>query len=173
MAALFPEIAAEFAENLTRPDMRPDSLRVRAKQRCVWRCGQCGHKFEATVANRTLGRGCPKCANLRRAESSRQPTVTSGTAAERANFPLDEFVRNLTNPGRSLDHLRPNSTDRCDWRCSVCAHRWEAIIVNRVTQRSGCPTCAQLRGAEARSTAPPDRSLSALYPELAAELVEN
>jgi rubrerythrin len=170
---LFPEVAAEFVANLDRPDMSPDDLRTSSQQRCVWRCAKCSVEWEATVANRTGGRGCVTCANLRRAVSRRRPTEASGTAAGRAWFPLVELQENLTNPGLGLEDLKPNSIDRCAWACSACGHRWEATVVNRIAKHSGCPVCSALEAGERRSTAPRDASLLALHPEIASQLVEN
>lgn len=93
---LHPRIAAELVRNLTRTDMGPADLRASSQQRCAWKCSACGHCWEATVANRVAGRGCPACANQRRADGRRRPTSRTGTAAARATFPHSELVVNLT-----------------------------------------------------------------------------
>ncbi len=168
-----PKVASEFVHNLTRPDMGPADLRANSQQRCEWKCATCGNRWEATVANRVAGRGCTSCANRRRSESARRPTPRTGTAAERATFPVSELVINLSHGSRGLDHLRPGSTDRCLWRCSDCSHEWEATVVNRLLKGSGCPQCAVRRAAHTRATAPEEASLLALYPDIAAEFVCN
>ncbi|RPF21081.1 zinc-ribbon domain-containing protein [Myceligenerans xiligouense] len=170
---LYPAVAAEFISNLTRPDMTPSDLRPRARQRCVWKCSRCGHRWEATVANRADGRGCMACANQRRAEARRRPTAKTGTAAERATFPQSELVVNLTHAERGLADLKPASKDRCLWRCSECSHEWEATVVSRVVMRSGCPVCGTRRAATSWATASLDQSLLALYPNIASEFVSN
>lgn len=170
---LYPAVAAEFIRNVTSPDMTPSDLRPRAQQRCVWRCAQCGHRWEATVVNRTNGRGCTQCANQRRAEARRRPTAKTGSAAERAWFPLSELVVNLTHAERGLADIRPGSVDRCLWRCSECSHEWEASVVNRVINQSGCPVCAMRRVGASRATAEAGLSLLALYPDIASEFVNN
>jgi len=173
LADLFPAIAAEFVDNLERSDMGPEDLRCGSHQRCLWRCGSCGHQWAARVANRVLGRGCPECGRRRRSELLRRPTATTGTAARAAYFPLSEFLANLTHPDLGLEDLRPNSLDRCRWRCSACAFEWEATVTNRVGKRSGCPICAAKRNGEVRGRAPEGESLQALYPDIAAEFVEH
>ncbi|TCC64752.1 hypothetical protein E0H73_10360 [Kribbella pittospori] len=173
LLALSPTVAAEFVQNLTRPDMGPGDLRLSSQQRCLWKCSKCGHSWKATVANRVAGRGCTDCANRRRADRMRQPTARTGTAAERATFPPTELVINLTATDRGLTGLRPGSTDRCLWRCSACLHEWEATLVNRILKGSGCPVCGQQKSAETRSTATEDGSLLALYPDIAAEFISN
>jgi predicted nucleic acid-binding Zn-ribbon protein len=168
-----PKVAAEFVQNLTRPDMGPADLRASSQQRCEWKCATCGDRWEATVANRVAGRGCTSCANRRRSESARRPTPRTGTAAERGPFPVSELAANLTHASRGLEDLRPGSTDRCLWRCSDCSHEWEATVVNRLLKGSGCPECAMRRTAEKRATAPEEMSLLALHPDIAAEFVSN
>jgi rubrerythrin len=173
VADLFPLIAAEFQSNLDRPDMGPSDLRPVSQQRCVWRCGPCGSHWEATVANRTAGRGCPACGNRRKAEARRRPSEQTGTAAGAATFPLSEFLANLTDAGLTLADLRPNSLDRCRWRCSTCEFEWEASVANRISKTSGCPNCARLRGADQRSQAPRGKALHDLYPDVSAQFLEN
>ena len=170
---LYPLIAGEFQQNLARPDMGPRELRHAAQQRCLWRCGTCEHEWITTVATRTAGGGCPKCGNQRKAQSRRQPNSRTGTAAGAATFPLSELVGNLTNPDLDLQDLRPNSIDRCRWRCSDCSFEWVATITNRVGKRSGCPMCASVRNGEKRSRAPEGESLQARHPDIAAEFKVN
>jgi predicted nucleic acid-binding Zn-ribbon protein len=168
-----PIVAAEFVRNVTRPDMGPGDLRVSSQQRCEWRCATCGNRWEASVANRVAGRGCTSCANRRRSKSARRPTPRSGTAAQRAAFPVSELIANLTDATRGLEELRPGSTDRCLWRCSDCSHEWEATVVNRLLKGSGCPACDTRRLAENRATAREGTSLLARHPDIAAEFVSN
>lgn len=173
VAELYPRVAAEFIRNLDRADMGTADLRVKSQQMCVWRCADCSHQWEATVANRTSGRGCTACANQSRATSRRTPTRTTGTAAQFATFPLVEFVANLTNPGLGLTDLRPSSVDRCQWRCSTCSHEWEASVTNRISKNSGCSKCGVTRSADSRSSAPRAQSLLSQHRGIAAEFVEN
>ncbi len=173
MADLFPQVAAEFVTNLDRTHMSPNELRASSQQRCRWRCANCSAEWEATVANRTSGRGCVACANRSRANARRTPTEATGTAAGRAWFPIDELRENLTNPGLGLEDLKPNSIDRCVWSCSICNHTWQATVVNRITKRSGCPICSSRKAGDRRSTAPYEASLLHLHPDVAAQFVEN
>ncbi len=153
--------------------MGPIDLRLSSQQNCRWRCSDCNAEWEATVTNRARGRGCPACANSRRAEAQRRPTRLKATAATAASFPITELIKNLTNPTLGLSDLKPASTDRCLWQCSSCANEWEATVGNRVTQLSGCPVCAIAKAAKRRRTAPKSESLAALHPTVASEFVEN
>lgn len=170
---LHPEIAGEYQCNLDRPDMSPGDLRASSQQRCLWKCSRCATKWEATVANRAQGRGCPNCANKARAAHRRVPRTDGATAASTAPAIVSEFVENLTSPGTRLDQLRPSSVDRCAWQCPNCEYRWTATVTNRVTKSSGCPRCAITRSAATRRTPKPGRALNEVSPSIAAEFIDN
>lgn len=84
-----------------------------------------------------------------------------------------QFVRNLTRPWISLDDMTFGLTDRCEWRCTTDpAHEhWVTQLRSRTNaqRQSGCPTCARAAWRLAR----PGRSLQDLFPEVAAQFVEN
>jgi rubrerythrin len=170
---LHPAVAATFVRNLDREDMKPVDLRPASQQRCVWRCHQCGREWSATVANRVNGRGCPPCANRRRAAARRRPRRDGVTAATQAPALVGEFVKNLTNPGEGLERLRPASVDRCLWRCPTCEHKWQATVQNRVTQFSGCPPCGARRAAATRRVPKEGLSLAEVFPDVAADFQED
>ncbi|MEU7883801.1 zinc-ribbon domain-containing protein [Microbispora bryophytorum] len=173
LLALRPNLASEFIKNIDRPDFAPAELRLGSQQRCVWRCRDCGHIWEASVANRVNGRGCPDCANRSRSGLRYQVRRSQTTAAAAWPWLPSEFVANLTLPGRGLDSLSANSTCRCLWRCSICSHEWEATIVNRGSKRSGCPICANERVADARRRPQSGASLAELRPDLSSQFLEN
>lgn len=60
LADIDPVLAKQFRRNLDRPDRGPTNLLPQSHDRCEWECNR-GHLWEATVANRTNGRGCSDC----------------------------------------------------------------------------------------------------------------
>lgn len=172
LAELHPMIAAQFVANLERADMDPAALRAGSHQRCMWRCEVCSYRWEATVANRVKGLGCPTCRAL--VPQARPKARSDGaTAASAAPALVAELVENLTRPGDGLEAMRPGAVDRCRWRCARCSHQWEATVVNRVTKGSGCPWCGAIRASTSRRVPPPGRSLAELFPEVAAQFQAN
>ena len=141
-----------------------------SNQRCRWRC-PAGHEWIAPVAARTRGYGCPECGAAKVAAQWVLPRP-GRSFAELHPEESRQFVRNLTRPGIGPTKLRPRSIDRCIWRCERCENEWEATPDKRASGR-GCPICAQLSRATARATAPPQKSLAVMNPELAREFVEN
>ncbi len=61
LASTFPEVAAEWHPtkngNLTAKDVVS-----KANKKVWWQCSLCGHEWEAVIARRANGHGCPKCA---------------------------------------------------------------------------------------------------------------
>lgn len=59
-----PSLAQEFVANLTWTSLGLEMTSYGSHDRCVWRCAQCGHVWEAIVKNRTKEvrpTGCPRC----------------------------------------------------------------------------------------------------------------
>jgi hypothetical protein len=54
------------------------------------------------------------------------------------------------------------------WACSECGHVWQATVGSR-TRGHGCPSCARRANGHAQSRPAPGKSLSDLFPEVAAE----
>ena len=146
-----PHIADEFVAAIGRAELSAADLAPASDDRVRWRCSECGHQWEARVANRTVGRtGCPPCSYRRAAALSARPrTGQSFADVHPASAAL--FLENLTNPGRTPKDLKPNSTDRCRWTCQYCRRSWVAAphAVNR-RPSSGCRECGWRRGVEKR-----------------------
>jgi hypothetical protein len=72
LADLHPAIAAEWHPHLNG-DLRPDAIKPGRSKKVWWKC-QLDHEWEALPKSRTgLGSGCPKCSQLRRPSTKRQP----------------------------------------------------------------------------------------------------
>ncbi|MFD4416054.1 zinc-ribbon domain-containing protein [Streptomyces sp. NPDC058476] len=65
----------------------------------------------------------------------------------------EEFVANLTNPGRGPNRMPPGCNDVCAWRCRKpgCGYEWEAVLHSRVLAGSGCSRCGYKRMGAANS----------------------
>ena len=64
--------------------------------------------------------------------------------------------------------VKPGSSKKVWWKCKICGHEWNAVIYTR-SKGSGCPSCWESRRGKATSTAPLEKSLAILFPEVAAE----
>ena len=125
----------ELASQMVAP-FDPDDYTHGSKARVRWR-GPVGHEWDATIANRVKGSGCPVCSQGAGARARQTPLpgasladLYPGIAAEAVGW----------NPAQ----YRAKSSARLSWRCSTCGHEWMATIYAR-TQRTGCPACAKAR----------------------------
>jgi rubrerythrin len=55
-----PELAAELHPT-RNGNLHPYTLGAASMQTVWWRCARCGNEWQATVANRARGTGCPSC----------------------------------------------------------------------------------------------------------------
>lgn len=141
-----PELAAEW-DDLERS---VDSVSAGSKFAAAWRCKTCGHTWHARVQNRAAGRGCPACAG-------KVPSPTNSASL------LPAAILAEWDDTRPPENFTLGSSKPVGWKCVSCGHRWRASVQKRAYGR-GCPACSG-------KVAQPDRSLAALYPALAAELI--
>ncbi|MCZ2804263.1 zinc-ribbon domain-containing protein [Modestobacter sp. VKM Ac-2983] len=157
LASEHPDISSQFVRTISRPGATPTDLAPAGDDRVLWQCPDCGHLWEARVANRTaLGTGCPPCSSRRGAIRAAMPRAGRSFADAHPEL-IAYFVSDQTNPGQSLTDLKPNSTDRCTWTCRYCGGLWVATPhdVHRRPAR-GCRPCGHRRGAEKRRAPRPE-----------------
>lgn len=151
LATAFPELAAEWSQK--NDPLAPSDVAVKANRKVWWRCRSCGQEWQAKIADRTDGHGCPVCAGERLTAgindlATRHPDL----AAEwgEANAPLKPSM------------VWPKSRQNVWWRCRICGYEWRAVINSRVKGQK-CPAC------EDRAVKPGHNDLKTLYPLLAAQ----
>lgn len=121
-----------------------------------WRCHKCGHKWKASICDRTRDtrNGCPLCSGK---------VIVSGVNDLSTLMP--ELMQEW-DYGKNLE-IDPTEVGRGSnlyafWSCSKCGYKWEAQIYNR-TNGKGCPCCAN------RVVVPGINDLATTTPELALE----
>lgn len=167
-----PHLSAEFLRNETRPGIELAWLPPSAKDKCWWRCQQCGHEWRTSVEVRAyLGSGCPKCGRVEVGRASSLAQTGHSLADLHADI-VAEFVA-CVRPDLTPADLRPSSNLQCFWKCPKCAHKYKAPPAARVRGR-GCPVCASSTAGDTRNRreAADGNSLAELFPALTAELVE-
>jgi predicted nucleic acid-binding Zn-ribbon protein len=165
---------------LTRPDLTeelhpalngqldPYALGSASTQKLWWQCRTCGHEWQATVANRTSGTGCPACWQARRGAVFSTVHLERSLAA-RAPRLLRE-LHPTRNPNLDPSALGARSDRKMWWRCNTCGHEWQARVASRSSD-DGCPECARRRQRKGGPRpVPSERSLAAKAPELLLEL---
>jgi len=154
LATVRPDLAADW-DHERNGRVKPNAVGARTGRR-VWWTGQCGHSWQAAIANRTKGAGCPYCAGKRAL-----PGVTD-LATLRPDLAAQWHSRNELRP----EYVRPNSRKKVAWQCER-GHVWEAAVYARSGAGSGCPFCSGHR------VMPGETDLATLHPELAREWDES
>ncbi|MBR2334700.1 MAG: zinc-ribbon domain-containing protein [Clostridia bacterium] len=125
-----PSLAKEWNykknSGLTPMDVLPNS-----NKKIWWKCSK-GHEWQAGIADRNRGRGCPYCSGRYAIKGENDLQTVNPTLAQEWNYEK--------NSGLTPMDVLPNSNKKIWWKCSK-GHEWQAGIADRNRGR-GCPYCA-------------------------------
>ena len=143
-----PELAKQWHPEkngvLTPNDVTPGS-----GKKVWWICAM-GHEWEAIVANRAKGTGCPYCSGNR---------ACADNSLQAKSPKLSEQWHPTKNGNLTPNDVTPGSNKKVWWRCEK-GHEWVVPPNARMGKDSSCPYCSGRRACA-------DNSLQALNPELA------
>ena len=111
---------------LTPSDVTPNSSKI-----VWWKCSK-GHEWQATIANRNKGNGCPYCSGRFTIKNRNDLQTVNPTLAKEWNYEK--------NDGLTPIDVMTGSNKKIWWKCSK-GHEWQAAVVDRKNGR-GCPFCA-------------------------------
>lgn len=150
LAANYPELAQQWHPTkngvLTPKDVVPGTKRK------VWWCCSYGHEWQASVASRVAGSGCPVCVGKK---------IIPGENDLASQFP--EIARQwhpTKNGPLRPEHIAPASNRKVWWICDQ-GHAYQAIVSSRTQRGGGCPYCAN------KKVLPGFNDLATVYPEVA------
>ncbi|MBP3314006.1 MAG: hypothetical protein J6K84_05075 [Oscillospiraceae bacterium] len=124
-----PELANEW--NYTKNgNMKPEHCAANSNKKVWWKCSK-GHEWQATIADRNRGKGCPFCSGQKALKGENDLQTVNPTLAKEWNY---EKNNKLT----PID-VTPNSSKRVWWKCTK-GHEWQATIADR-NRGKGCPFC--------------------------------
>jgi hypothetical protein len=123
-----PNIAKEWDYELNA-SLTPEIVSKGSGKKVFWRCPS-GHSYACTVANRTLGTGCPYCSGRK------------FVPGENDLFTLyKEIAREWSSKNElSPDQVGAHSGKSVFWICSY-GHEWKTTVHSRTSAGTGCPTC--------------------------------
>ncbi len=116
----------EKNNGLTPSDVKPNS-----STKVWWKCFK-GHEWQATIAHRNNGTGCPYCSNQKVLKGYNDLQTVNPTLAKEWNFERNDNLK--------PEKVTANSGIKVWWRCGK-GHEWQATISNRNEGR-GCPYCS-------------------------------
>lgn len=119
-----------------------DCLTYGSKKK-IWWLGKCGHIWQATVSDRTRGKGCRICKYVINGENKRKSLLINDNTLEKIN-PLAAKIWHPNLNDLTPDKISPNSNKKVWWFCDICSHSWKAVVANihrRSYKGNGCPAC--------------------------------
>ena len=138
ISQLSPELQSQW-DHESNADLANVVIKPHSHRRVYWTCTQCPdghpHSWEAKVASRTHGTGCPLCSGHKVCPHNSLPSTAPQVARD---------WDTAKNSGSPHDYAA-RSGHQAHWLCNKCGHGWQTRIVNRVKYKSGCPQCASIR----------------------------
>ena len=125
-----PNVAKEWNYE-KNGNLMPEHFTVNSSKKIWWRCIK-GHEWQATIANRNNGNGCPYCLGKK--------VLRGYNDLETVNPSMAREWHYEKNNGLTPANVSPNSNKKVWWKCSK-GHEWQAKIQGR-NKGTGCPYCA-------------------------------
>lgn len=131
LATTHPGLARQWdAEKNTL--LTPMQVTSGSRKKVWWRCGR-GHSWEAAIASRVRGCGCPVCTGK---------TVVAGENDLAAAFPdIAAQWHSAKNGALAPEGCAAASNRKVWWSCPL-GHEYQASVSSRTVHGSGCPYCA-------------------------------
>ena len=142
LKSINPALAAEAS------GWDPQTVSIGSSRKVLWKCTK-KHEWEATVASRSAGAGCPFCSGNQ---------VLSGLNDLSTKHPEIAKEAFGWDPATVAD----KSGKKLAWQCES-GHQWKAIVASRVNQKTKCPVCSN------RILLSGFNDLSTKHPEIAKE----
>ena len=144
LKTLFPEHVEEW--NLGKNgNLNPEDFTKGSAEKVWWKCKKCGYEWQATIANKTYGYGCPKCGRKKASASHSSNAVETGV---NDFMTLNPYVAKewdyKKNYPLTPDKIAGHSNKMVWWKCPVCNNEWQATVVSRLKVK-GCPFCQNRR----------------------------
>lgn len=152
LASTHPALSAQWdwEKNF---DLTPQMVMAGNSRKVWWRCEK-GHSWQATIASRASGCGCPVCANRK---------ILPGFNDFATTHPALAAEWHPTKNGDLTPQKISYGYDKKVWWLCTNGHEWQAAPKTRVRMGAGCPICAN-DVAQAGYN-----DLATLFPTVAAE----
>jgi DNA-directed RNA polymerase subunit RPC12/RpoP len=129
LATINPQIAKQWNYK-KNGEITPEMVAPISSKKYWWVCGE-GHEWEAKIADRHRGDGCPYCSGKR--------VIAGVNDAATLNPGLAKQWHPTKNGELALSMFSQHSGKKCWWICPH-GHEWEAKIAAR-SKGDSCPIC--------------------------------
>ena len=151
LATVNPGLAAEWHPT-KNSNLKPEQVTVSSGKKVWWWCDK-GHEWQAVVADRTAGKGCPICAG--------QQILPGFNDLATVNPEVAKEWHPTKNGALLPSAVAPRSNKKV-WWLGKCGHEWQAGTASR-SRGDGCPICA------GKQILPGFNDLATVNPELVKE----
>ena len=149
LAYLYPKIAKEWDFDKNN-GVTPKQVAPHTKDSYYWKCIKCQNSWNASVASRVGGHGCPQCGRKRQIESwvkgrTEKYNFKDWCIDNQKDFLLQDWdeEKNLLSP----EEYSYGSNAAIYWKSHLTGHCWKATISNRKQSQDvcQCSECTAIR----------------------------
>jgi len=152
LASQTPEVAAQW-HPVKNGDLLPQEVSCGSHKKVWWLCEK-GHEWQAAIKTRSSGVGCPICKNRRLVKGKNDLATTHPALAAEWHPTKNGDLR--------PDQMVAGASRKVWWICEK-GHEWQALVMARTSNGSGCPVCA------GKVVIAGENDLASMFPELAAQ----
>ena len=150
LETIYPALARQW-HPIKNGKLTPRNVVPGTRRKVWWRCEK-GHEWQAAVASRVNGMGCPVCAG--------KAVVPGENDLATFNPDIAKEWYPTKNGALTPETVSPYSNKKVWWRCAL-GHEYLAVIGLRTQRDDGCPYCA------GRKVLPGFNDLATVEPEIA------
>ena len=112
--------------------LRPEDVAPHSDKKVWWKCEK-GHEWASSPNNRSQGKGCPYCLNIKVWPGFNDLATINPELAKEWNQAKNGSLR--------PEDVIAGSGKKVWWRCPECGYEWQAAVVSR-NKNKRCPVCA-------------------------------
>ena len=128
LAASNPDLMKQW--DYEKNEKQPTEVSKGSEKKAWWKCTK-DHSWQATIASRSSGNGCPYCSNKRVLVGYNDLATLKPEIAEEWDYEKNDILPQAVMPG---------SAKTVYWKCRK-GHSWKTSVRVR-TKGSGCPICS-------------------------------
>ena len=128
----YPNLAKEWHPEKNGKLLPENIPAKKSKDAYWWKCSKCGHSWQALLAERINGTGCPVC--------SKRVIIAGINDLATTHPDIAEEWHHSDKEGLTPQNVTYGSQERVYWQCKKCGNIWPTRINRRVNGHK-CPKC--------------------------------
>ena len=148
-ADIHPELLCDWDYMMNTSS--PNEFLATSNKSVFWICSKCGHHWKASIASRSKGSGCKKCAVEVSKKTLLDNLIKQNGSLMDNNPELAKEWHPTKNGDLTPEQVMINTNKAVWWLCHICGYEWKTSVSNR-TMGHGCHRCAAQQQRLARAT---------------------